>query len=449
MRVAMLSPVAWRTHPEHYGHWERVVSILTEGLVKRGVDVTLFATKNSKTKARLCAVSSFGYKEDRDVSTKVCECLHISELCERADEFDIIHNQLGFLPLSYSNLISTPVVTTIHGSISPKILPVFEKYNDSTFYVSTSSADRSPMLDYVSTVYNGVDTGALTFNPNHGEYLLLVAGVGCENWVKDAVKIAIKTQKKLVIAGVVQGDDYFLEYVEPHIDKEGVSYLGGVTADKLYELLCGAYALLYRTNGEEFALPVIESMACGTPVLAFGNGEMSELITNGRNGFLVSSVDEAVSTVAKIAQIDRRECLKTVDERFTVEKMVDGYMSVYEHIIEKRKREDHRPWGYYAVLSDEPNHKVKRIVVYPGKRLSLQRHKRRAEHWYVVYGSGVVTIDGNEIPVSSGDSVDIVRGAIHRVENRTNENMAFIEVQMGDYFGEDDIERLEDDYGRL
>jgi len=447
MRVAMLSPIAWRTPPKYYGLWERVVSILTEGLVKRGIDVTLFATKNSKTKARLCGISSCGYEEDKEVSPKVCECLHISELYERADEFDIIHNQFDFLPLSYSSLISTPVLTTIHGFSSQKILPVFEKYNDSTFYVSTSNAGRLPKLDYLSTVYNGIDMGDFTFNPDRGEYLLLIL---CgDNGPKEAIEIARKTQKKLVVASAVHDDDYFKKYVEPYIDGGNVSYFGGVVLEKLDELLGGACALLHRTNiGEPLAMSVIESMACGTPVVAFNNGSMPELITHGKNGFLVSNVDEAVSAIGRIGDIDRKECLRIVEERFTAEKMVDGYMRVYEQIAEKRKREDHRPWGYYTVLSDEPNHKVKRIVVYPGKRLSLQRHQRRAEHWYVVYGSGVITLDGDEIPVSSGDSVDIARGAVHRVQNHSNENMAFIEVQKGDYFGEDDIERIEDDYGR-
>jgi len=450
MRVAMLSPIAWRTPPRHYGPWERVVSLLTEGLVKKGIDVTLFATKNSETKATLCGVSSCGYEEDKAIHPKVSECLHISELYERADEFDIIHNHFDFLPISYSRLVNTPVVTTIHGFSSPKILPVFEKYNDTSFYVSISNADRSPKLDYVSTVYHGIDLDEFTFREKAGEYLLFFGRFHNDKGPKEAVEIARKANMKLVMAGIVHDEDYFQKYVEPYVDGDKVSYLGSAGPEKRNELLGCAYALLHPINFEEpFGLSVIESMACGTPVIAFNRGSMPELIEDGKNGFLVSSVDAAVSAVGKIGEIDRKYCLNWVREYFSVEHMVDGYLKVYEYILEKTKREDHRPWGYYTVLSDEPKHKVKRIVVYPEKRLSLQRHQRRAEHWCVVYGKGLVTLGEKKVLLLPGCSIDIPCGAVHRIENPEKEDMAFIEVQMGDYFGEDDIERLEDDYGRV
>ncbi len=228
-----------------------------------------------------------------------------------------------------------------------------------------------------------------------------------------------------------------------------VDYVGSVGQEQRSALLGKAYVLLHPINfNEPFGLSVVEAMSCGTPVIAFNRGSMPELIRHGVNGFLVSNVEEAVEAIKEIPRIDRVACRKFVEKNFSTTRMVDDYIKVYEQIIARTKREDHRPWGYYTVLSDEPDHKVKRIHVYAGKRLSLQKHRRRAEHWTIVYGKGVATLDGKEIRLKKGGSLDIPKGAVHRMENRTNEKMAFVEVQWGDYFGEDDIIRLEDDFGR-
>src|SRR6185436_116475 len=157
MKIAILSPVAWRTPPRHYGPWEQVASNLAEGLIKEGIEVSLFATADSITSTRLEAVIPKGYEEDRGQDAKVVECLHISNLAERAAEFDLIHNHFDFLPLTYSRLISTPVVTTIHGFSSPLIIPVYKKYNANCSYVSISYADRSAELEYIANVYHGID----------------------------------------------------------------------------------------------------------------------------------------------------------------------------------------------------------------------------------------------------------------------------------------------------
>jgi mannose-6-phosphate isomerase-like protein (cupin superfamily) len=190
-------------------------------------------------------------------------------------------------------------------------------------------------------------------------------------------------------------------------------------------------------------------MACGTPVIAFNRGSMPELIRDGLNGYLVKTVDEAIGAVGKIDDIDRLACHRFVEENFSVERMVNDYLQVYEQILESTKREDRRPWGFYEILSDTADHKVKRIVVYSGKRLSLQRHRHRSEHWYIVEGEALATLNEKQLRLNKGDSIDIPRGAVHRIENPTQDTMKFIEVQSGDYFGEDDIERLEDDFGRM
>lgn len=450
MHIAMLSPIAWRTPPRHYGPWESVVSLLTEGLIARGVDVTLFATGDSVTKGSLHSVCKKGYEEDEHCDPKVMECLHISEIFDRAADFDIIHNHFDFLPLTYSGLVNTPVVTTIHGFSSPRILPVYEKYNGRAFYVSISEADRAANLDYIRTIHHGIDLAEFTFNPEpKGDYLLFFGRIHPDKGAKEAIEIARLSGKKLIMAGIIQDETYYQREVEPHLGIDGVSFVGSVGPEERDALLMDASALLHPINFDEpFGLSVVEAMACGTPVIAFNKGSMPELIRDGVNGWLVSTVEEAVQAVSRLDGIDRTDCRRFIEENFSVGRMVDDYIRVYEEIMEKARREDRRPWGYYEVLTNDADHKVKRILVKPGKRLSLQRHRRRSEHWHVIYGEGVVTLDGSEIIVKAGGSIDIPLGAVHRMENRGTKDMAFVEVQRGDYFGEDDIERLEDDYGR-
>ncbi|MEE8575007.1 MAG: glycosyltransferase [Thermodesulfobacteriota bacterium] len=449
MRIAMLSPVAWRTPPRHYGPWESVVSLLTEGLIEKGVDVTLFATGDSITKGTLRSVCNIGYGEDEHADAKVSECLHISALFESADEFDIIHNHFDFLPLTYSDLVSTPMLTTIHGFSSPRILPVYEKYNSRVHYVSISEADRSPKLDYISTIHHGIDLGEFSFNAEPADYLLFFGRIHPDKGAKEAIEIAKGAGRKLIIAGLIQDEEYYEREVEPHLSGDGITYAGSVGPEKRDALLRDAYALLHPISfNEPFGLSIIEAMACGTPVVAFNRGSMPELIRDGLNGYLVVTVPEAIDAIDRIDKIDRMACRRFVEESFSTERMVDDYIKVYDRILELTKREDHRPWGYYTILSDEVDHKVKRIVVYPGKRLSLQRHRRRSEHWHLISGEGLVTLDDKQVLLKKGDSIDIPTGAVHRIENRTENNTIFIETQSGDYFGEDDIERLEDDFGR-
>src|SRR5438128_5625800 len=173
LRVAILAPISWRVPPRHYGPWEHFASLLTEGLVKRGVDVTLFATADSLTTARLVPTAPTGYSEDPALHAKAWEGLHISAVFERADEFDLIHNSFDFLPLTYSGLIDTPVVTTIHGFSSERIVPVFEKYNRRGYYVAISDADRHESLDYAATIHHGIDLSEFDVERESGEHLLL------------------------------------------------------------------------------------------------------------------------------------------------------------------------------------------------------------------------------------------------------------------------------------
>ncbi|MEW6540073.1 MAG: glycosyltransferase family 4 protein [Bacillota bacterium] len=334
MRVAMLAPIAWRTPPRHYGPWERVVSLLTEGLAARGVDVTLFATADSLTRGRLRAVCKAGYAEDPSVNAKVWECLHIAAVFEAAAEFDLIHNHFDFLPLSYSGLVKTPVVATIHGFSSPAILPVYKKYNGRVHYVSISRADRSPELDYIATVHHGIDLGEFTFRDRPGEYLLFFGRIHPDKGTHAAVQIARRTGRRLVLAGIIQDREYYEREVEPHLDGDRVEYVGSVGPLARDRLLGGAYALLHPIGFDEpFGLSVVEALACGTPVVAFDRGSMPELINEGETGFLVSGVEEAAAAVEKVRSIDRACCRREVERRFSVGRMVDDYLRVYRQVV--------------------------------------------------------------------------------------------------------------------
>ena len=334
LRIAMLSPIAWRTPPRHYGPWERVVSLLTEGLVARGVDVTLFATADSVTRGKLHGVCAQGYEESDAIDPKVWECLHIAEVFERASEFDLIHNHFDFLPLSYSGLVDTPVVTTIHGFSSPRILPVFEKYNGKAFYVAISEADRSPKLDYIATVHHGIDLAEFTFEAQSQGYLLFFGRIHPDKGPREAIEIALATGQKLIMAGVIQDERYHAREVEPHLDGDRITFVGSVGPEQRNRLLGGAAALLHPIAFDEpFGLSVIEAMACGTPVLAFDRGSMPELIRHGINGYLVPGVQEAIACVPKLSEIDRAVCRRFVEEGYSSARMVEQYIDVYRRIL--------------------------------------------------------------------------------------------------------------------
>ncbi|WCT13915.1 glycosyltransferase family 4 protein [Mucilaginibacter jinjuensis] len=334
MKVAVLAPVAWRTPPRHYGPWEQVASNIAEGLIKKGIEVTLFATGDSITDGKLDAVCEKGYEEDRTQDAKVLECLHISNLMEKADQFDLIHNNFDFLPLTYSGLIKTPLITTIHGFSSPKIIPVYKKYNDKGYYVSISNSDRSPELEYLSTVYNGLDIRDFTFIEQPEDYLLYFGRIHPDKGTAEAIEIAKKSRRKLLIAGIIQDEGYYKNKVEPFIDNEHVIYVGHAGPDKRKELLGKAVALLHPISfNEPFGMSVAEAMLCGTPVIAFNRGSMPELIKDKQTGFLVNTVDEAVEAVNQLSSINRKDCYNWASASFSCDKMVDDYYQLYQQIL--------------------------------------------------------------------------------------------------------------------
>lgn len=338
MKIAVLAPIAWRTPPIKYGPWEQVASNIVEGLVERKMEVTLFATGNSITKANLEYISETAYAETPEMDPKVWECLHISNVMEQADRFDIIHNHFDFLPLSYSRLIKTPMITTIHGFSSPKIIPVYKKYNPSNFYVSISNSDRSPELEYIATVYNGLNSDEFTLRLDPSDYLLFFGRIHPEKGTTEAIQIAKKSGRKLIISGLIQDENYFNEKVKPHLNESDVIYVGNSNPTQRDVLLGEASALLHPISFKEpFGLSVAESMLCGTPVIAFNLGAMPELILHEKTGFLVNTIEEAVEAVKSIPEINRSTCREWALSKFSREKMIDGYLEVYREILGSKR----------------------------------------------------------------------------------------------------------------
>ena len=332
-RIAILSPIAWRTPPRRYGAWETVASNLCEGLVARGWDVTLFATGDSLTRARLHSCVARGYEEDREVDAKVAEYLHISTCFEQADQFDLIHSHYDFMALTYSRLVSTPVLTTIHGFSSPQIMPIYLKYRTGNF-VSISDSDRCPDLSYRATVYNGIDCQLYPWQEQAGQDLVFLGRIHPDKGLHLALEVARRSGRRLLIGGIIQDRGYYEEFVAGQIDGEKVVYLGPLDNDQKNELFAQAYALLHlNTIPERFGLVLAEANCAGVPVIAMDLGSPREVLAHGETGFLVNSVEEAVAALDRIPEIDRRACRRRVEERFSIATMVEGYERVYREIL--------------------------------------------------------------------------------------------------------------------
>ena len=339
MKIAVVAPVAWRTPPRAYGPWELVASNLAEGLVAAGHDVTLFATADSRTAGTLASAVPRGYEEDRRQDAKVCEYLHLAHAMERAGEFDVVHNHFDFMGLAYSRLIDTPMVTTIHGFSSERIVPVYRRYDDRVAYVSISDADRHPDLTYAATVYNGIDADDFRFGDSPGDHLLYFGRMHPDKGPHDAIAIARRAGRKLVMAGLVQDAAYWERECLPHVDGERVAYLGNVGPAERREVLAGAAALLHPIHFDEpFGLSVAESMISGTPVIAYDRGSMPELVAEGIGGYRVRGLDEAVAACAKTGDIDRAGCRDYALATFSRAAMVAGYERVYDEVLARRRR---------------------------------------------------------------------------------------------------------------
>jgi len=332
VRLAVLGPISWRTPPRHYGAWETVVSNLVEGLVGRGHDVTLFATADSRTGARLEAVVPRPYSEDETLDPKVWEYLHISHAMERAAEFDLLHNNYDFMPLTYSRLISTPVLTTVHGFSLDHFRLVYRAYRH-TYFVSISDADRDPHLSYVRTVYNGIRLDDFTFSPTPGDSLVFIGRIHPDKGVHLAVDLARRAGLRLTIAGIIQDQEYFDVKIRPYLGGL-VEFIGPVGPPERDRLFREARASLHLTTiPERFGLAMAESMATGTPVIGIDLGSVREVIEDGVTGFVVADLEGALAALDRLDSIDRAACRRRVEDRFSVDAMVEGYIEVYRAIL--------------------------------------------------------------------------------------------------------------------
>jgi len=333
----MLGPIAWRTPPVHYGPWEQITGLLTEGLVARGVDVTLFATLDSLTSARLDGVCATGYAENPQLDGRVWEALHVSHALARSGEFDLIHNHLDWLPLAFAEHARAPMVTTVHGFSGTAILPAYAHADARSAFVSISDADRSPDLTYLATVYHGVELAGLPVSLAPQAVLVSFGRIHPDKGTADAIAIARAAGRRLVICGIVQDQDYFTEQVLPHVDGDRVRFLGAVGPAQRAEVLGSAAVLLHPIGFDEpFGLSVVEAMACGTPVVAYRRGSMAEVVDHGVTGFLVDAaggVAGAVAAVEAAAGLDRGAVSARARARFGADRMVDDYLDVYRALL--------------------------------------------------------------------------------------------------------------------
>ena len=332
MKVALLGPVAWRTPPRAYGPWEQVVALLADGLAARGVDVTLFATLDSGTAARVDGVCPRPYNEDDTLDGRIWEALHIAYCFERSGQFDLVHNNLDWLPLAMSGFCRAPLLTTIHGFSDRRILPAYQRGRSQ--FVSISDADRAPGLPYVATVHHGIDVAQFPFVERPGDELVAFGRIHPDKGTADAIEIARRAGRPLLICGPVHDHDYYSAMVAPHVDGETVRYLGNVGPVERARVLGGAAALLHPIGfAEPFGLSVVEAMMCGTPVVAYRKGSMPEVVDDGVTGYLVDSAGAAADALPAALTLDRATVRATAARRFSADRMVDEYMRVYDKVL--------------------------------------------------------------------------------------------------------------------
>ncbi len=336
MKIAMLAPIAWRTPPRHYGPWELVTSLLTEALVARGIDVTLFATQDSLTAGKLDGVVPAPYSEDPSIDAKVWEFRHLAHLFGQADRFDLIHNQADFPAHAFSVLVDTPIVTTIHGFSSDRILPMYAPFQNRVHYVAISAADRHPALRYAATIHHGIPIDDFTFDAVGSDDLLFFGRIHPDKGAKEAIAAARASSRALDLYGIVQDQGYYEREVVPENDGRTIRYHGAVGGAARVAALGRARALLHLINFDEpFGLSVIEAMASGTPVVATRRGSMTEIIDDGVTGFLVDSTAEAVAAIERVDEIDRAAVRQAIVDRFSIDRMADAYIGLYRRILDR------------------------------------------------------------------------------------------------------------------
>lgn len=343
MHIGILAPITHRIPPRAYGPWELVASQLAEGLVARGVDVTLFATRDAKTKAQLVAIAPGALSEHPTMPPRAWEQMHIGEALYHARErqVDLLHNHLNFWPLPFAKLVPYPILTTLHGAamLEAEARLVFRHYRQYP-YVSISQAEAKavPELNYVATVYNGIAVDTVPFYEQRGESLVFLGRISYEKGTDLAIELARKMKRPLIIAGPIVEKDrqFYKEKIEPHIDGVSVVYRGIVDAAGRNALFKEAYALVHPVRfPEPFGLVMIEAMATGTPVLGLDRGAVREVVKDGIGGFVGQQLDELVEKAQDLVHLSRLTIRRHVEENFSLKTMVEGYLKAYLSVLEQ------------------------------------------------------------------------------------------------------------------
>ena len=340
MRIAQIAPLWERVPPFRYGGIELIVQLLTDELVRRGHDVTLFASGDSITKAKLNSVHDQALRLDPNVKEPlIYEQLMLAEVYQHAHHFDIIHSHIGCAALVYSSLVKTPTVHTMHGIFTPDNEKMYRRFAWQPF-ISISEAQREPRLglNYIHTVYNGIDTTVYAEYPKpiQPAYLAFVGRLSPEKGPVEAIKIARGAGLPLRMAGKIDvvDRDYYREQVEPLIDGEQIQYLGEVSHEEKVKLLSEASVTLFPISWREpFGLVMIESMATGTPVVGMGLGAVPEVIAHGKTGFVCHSVEKMIEVIPDAIKLDRKTCREDVISRFSVKSMTDEYEKAYAMVL--------------------------------------------------------------------------------------------------------------------
>jgi glycosyltransferase involved in cell wall biosynthesis len=343
MRIAQVSPLFESVPPQSYGGTERVVSYLTEELVRQGHDVTLFASGDSVTHAELVAVTERSLRLSTSCTDHLAHHIVMLEsVARRAAEFDLIHYHIDYLHYPLSRRLESVHLTTLHGRLDlPDLVPLYEEFPEMPV-VSISDAQRDPLpwINWVDTVYHGIPHDLYSFYPGAGEYLAFVGRISPEKRVDRAIEIARRSGMPLKIAAKIDAVDleYFRSEIRPLLEDPRVEYLGEIGDHEKNALLGGAVALLFPIDWPEpFGLVMIEAMACGTPVIAYHHGSVPEIIEEGVSGYVVSSVEEAVSAVCKVSSLTRHDVRAAFEARFTVDRMARDYLAVYEQLLEAER----------------------------------------------------------------------------------------------------------------
>jgi len=345
MRIAQVAPLYESVPPKYYGGTERVVSYLTEELVRQGHEVTLFASGDSVTKARLIAACQRSLRLDKHCIDQFAHHIVMLErVFQQAREFDIVHFHVDYLHFSTSRRQQITHVTTLHGRLDiPDLLPLYQEFRDMPV-ISISNVQREPLpwANWQATVYHGLPADLYRFRAQPGSYLAFLGRISPEKRVDRAIEIAKGVQIPLKIAAKVDRVDkkYFKTVIEPLLHDSLVEVVGEIGDREKDEFLGNAYALLSPIDWPEpFGLVMIEAMACGTPVIAYRGGAVPEIMQEGQTGFIVEEVEDAVEAARRIPKLSRKRCREVFEQRFTVSRMASDYVQVYERLINRKQDE--------------------------------------------------------------------------------------------------------------